>query len=65
MQRKTILNRVQEVKSFVYARVRRAGGGDACEREVEVAKQATDRGRGSGIKGSEYLKFPGGFRARI
>ncbi len=47
MQPKTILNRVQEVKSFVYARVRRAGGGDACEREVEVAEQTTGWGRGS------------------
>ena len=48
MQVKTILNRVQKFKSFVYTGVRWAGGGDTPELEVEVAERANGRARCSG-----------------
>jgi hypothetical protein len=48
MQLKTILNRVQKFKSFVYTGVRWAGGGDTPELEVEVAQWANGRARCSG-----------------
>lgn len=43
MQLKTILNRVQKFKSFVYAKVRWAGNAEAPELEVEVAERANGR----------------------
>ena len=38
MQLKTILNRVQKFKSFVYAKARWCGSTDAPELEIEVAR---------------------------
>lgn len=43
MQLKTILNRVQKFKSFVYAGVRWAGSAEAPELEVEVGERAKAR----------------------
>ena len=51
MQVKTILNRVQKFKSFVYTGMRWAGGGDTPELEVEVAERANGRARCSGCGG--------------
>ncbi len=51
MQVKTILNRVQKFKSFVYTGVRWAGGGDTPELEVGVAERANGRARCSGCGG--------------
>lgn len=43
MQLKTILNRVQKFKSFVYAKARWAGSKEAPELEVEVVERANGR----------------------
>ena len=43
MQLKTILNRVQKFKSFVYTKVRWAGSAESPELEVEVAERANGR----------------------
>ena len=48
MQVKTILKRVQKFKSFMYTKVRWAGGGDTPELEVEVAERANGQARCSG-----------------
>jgi transposase len=48
MQVKTILNRVQKFKSFVYAKVRLAGSGEVPQLEVEVRERANGRARCSG-----------------
>jgi transposase len=45
MQVKTILNRVQKFKSFVYARVRWAGSAETPQLEVEVRERANARAR--------------------
>ena len=43
MQLKTILNRVQKFKSFVYAQERWCRSTDAPELEIEVLERATGR----------------------
>lgn len=43
MQLKTILNRVQKFKSFVYTKARWAGSDEAPELEVEIAERANGR----------------------
>ena len=43
MQVKTNLNHVQKFKSFVYTKVRWAGGGDTLELEMEIAERANGR----------------------
>ena len=48
MQLKTILNRVQKFKSFVYSKVRWAGDAEVPELEVEVAERANGRPTCSG-----------------
>ena len=48
MQLKTILNRVQKFKSFVYAKVRLVGSAETPELEVEVTERANGRARCSG-----------------
>jgi hypothetical protein len=48
MQLKTILNRVQKFKSFVYTRVHWAGSAETPELEVEVAERANGRALCSG-----------------
>jgi len=48
MQLKTILNRVQKFKSFVYAKVRLVGSAETPELEVEVRERANGRARCSG-----------------
>lgn len=48
MQLKTILNRVQKFKSFVYVKVRWRGSGDAPELEIEVLERANGRALCSG-----------------
>lgn len=48
MQLKTILNRVQKFKSFVYTRARWAGSGEAPELEVELAERVNGQPRCSG-----------------
>jgi len=56
MQLKTILNRVQKFKSFVYTRARWAGSREAPELEVEVAERANGRAlcSGCGCPGPGY-----------
>lgn len=48
MQLKTILNQVEKFKSFVYGKVRWAGGPEAPELEVEVVERANGRALCSG-----------------
>ena len=48
MQLKSILNRVQKCKSFVYARVYWVGDGEAAQLEVEVVERANGRALCSG-----------------
>ena len=48
MQLKTILNRVQKFKSFVYAKVRWRGSDDAPELEVDVLERSNGRALCSG-----------------
>jgi transposase len=48
MQLKTILNRLQKFKSFVYTKVRWAGSTDAPELEIEVTERANGRPTCSG-----------------
>lgn len=48
MQLKTILNRVQKFKSFVYAKARWSGTADAPELTIEVAERANGRALCSG-----------------
>lgn len=50
MQLKTILNRVQKFKSFVYTKVRWAGSAEAPALEVEVAERANGRALCSGCR---------------
>jgi len=50
MQVKTILNRVQKFKSFVYTTVRRVWSDEAPVLEVEVAERANGRPRCSGCR---------------
>lgn len=48
MQLKTILNRVQKFKSFVYAKARWSGSADAPELDIEVVERANGRALCSG-----------------
>ncbi|MDN5872248.1 MAG: ISL3 family transposase, partial [Nitrococcus sp.] len=48
MQLKTILNRVQRFKSFVYTKARWAGSAEAAELEVEVVERANGQALCSG-----------------
>jgi transposase len=60
MQLKTILNRVQKFKSFVYARVRWAGCDEEPALEVEVAERANGQARCSscGRRRPGYDRLP-------
>ncbi len=60
MQLKTILNRVQKFKLFVYIKVRWASGGDTPELEVEVAERANGRAicSGCGCPRPGYDRLP-------
>jgi transposase len=60
MQLKTILNRVQKFKSFVYAEARWAGSIEAPELEVEVVERSNGRPRcsGCGLAGPGYDRLP-------
>jgi transposase len=60
MQIKTILNRVQKFKSFVYAKVHWAGSAETPELEVTVAERANGRARcsGCGCPGPGYDRLP-------
>jgi len=60
MQLKTILNRVQKFKSFVYAKARWAGGPEVLELEIEVAERANGRPLCSGCGGARagYDRLP-------
>ena len=60
MQLKTILNRVQKFKSFVYANARWAGSAEHPQLEVEVAERANGRPvcSGCGRAGPGYDRLP-------
>ena len=60
MQIKTILNRVQKFKSFVYASARWAGCADAPELEVTVVARANGRPMcsGCGLVRPGYDRLP-------
>jgi len=53
MQVKTILNRVQKFKSFVYKQVRWLGSVEAPELEIDVAERTNSRPRGAGMIDSQ------------
>ena len=60
MQLKTILNRVEPFKSFVYGKVRMGGGGRASWPEIEVEARANGRPicSGCGHPGPGYDRLP-------
>lgn len=60
MQLKTILNRVQKFKSFVYGKVRWSGNADAPELEIEVVERANGRAfcSGCGCPRPGYDRLP-------